>query len=160
MSEQEQVRRESLEQIKSLGINPFPSETFVITHNSDQIKQKQTQLLESKEVISIAGRIMSRRIMGNASFFEIQDEVGRVQAYIRRDDLCSGDDKSLYNTFFKRLLDIGDFVGIHGYVFYTQTQELTIHTDTLLLLSKSLSPLAYRKNYGRRWVAKNIRCIY
>jgi lysyl-tRNA synthetase, class II len=140
-SEQEQIRRKSLEEIRDLGINPFPPETFKITHTAREVKSG----FESKEPtlknISLAGRIMSRRIMGNASFAEIQDESGRIQVYLRRDDLCPGEDKTMYNTLFKKLLDIGDIIGIRGFAFRTQVGEISVHVQELRLLSKSLRPL-------------------
>lgn len=141
LSEQELIRRQSLEEIKKLGIEPYPAELFnVNTSAKDILENYEREKLEYKN-ISIAGRIMSRRIMGNASFAELQDSSGRIQVYIKRDDVCTGEDKTLYNTVFKKLLDIGDIIGITGYVFTTQVGEITIHATGLKLLSKSLKPL-------------------
>lgn len=141
LSEQEQIRRQSLEELKKLGIDPFPAETFNVNVTTADIHENyEREKLEYKN-ISIAGRIMARRIMGNASFAVLQDAVGRIQLYIRRDDICPGDDKTLYNTVFKKCLDIGDIIGITGYVFTTQTGEITIHATSLKLLCKSLRPL-------------------
>lgn len=142
LSEQELIRRQAKEELEKLNINPYPSETFEITSTAQQIKENYTEENKSEfENISISGRIMSRRIMGSASFAEIQDETGRIQIYIRRDDICPDDDKTLYNTVFKRLLDIGDIIGVSGFVFTTQTGELTVHVKEMKLLSKSLRPL-------------------
>ncbi|MCK5137526.1 MAG: lysine--tRNA ligase [Bacteroidales bacterium] len=141
LSEQEQIRRNSLEEIRQLGFNPYPPETFVISHKaSDVISviEKDEQALQD---VTLAGRLMSRRIMGSASFAEIQDSSGRIQIYFRRDDLCPGEDKTLYNTVFKKLLDIGDIIGIRGFAFRTQVGEISVHVKELVLLSKSIKPL-------------------
>ncbi len=141
LSEQEQIRRNSLEEIKRLGLNPYPPETFPVSHRTSEVKavfEKDKQALKD---VTLAGRIMSRRIMGSASFAEIQDSSGRIQIYLRRDDLCPGEDKTLYNTVFKKLLDIGDIIGIRGFVFRTQVGEISIHVNELILLSKSIKPL-------------------
>lgn len=141
LSEQEQIRRQALAEIKALGINPYPAETFEVNVTTDDIhKNYERRKLDYKNV-SLAGRIMSFRIMGNASFAEIQDAHGRIQIYVRRDDICPNEDKTLYNKLFKKLLHIGDIIGIKGYVFTTQTGEITIHVKELKLLSKSLRPL-------------------
>lgn len=141
LSEQEIIRRKSLEEIKGLGIEPYPAELFEVnTSATDIIENYERDKLAYKN-ISMAGRIMTRRIMGNAAFAEIQDSTGRIQIYIKRDDICSGEDKTLYNTVFKKLLDIGDIIGIQGYVFTTQTGETTVHVSKLQLLCKSLKPL-------------------
>jgi lysyl-tRNA synthetase, class II len=139
LSEQEIIRRQSLEELIKLGINPYPADLFEINTTATEIHAEYP----GKEFnnISLAGRIMSRRIMGNASFAELQDESGRIQIYLRRDDLCPDEDKNLYNIVFKKLLDIGDIVGITGFVFTTQTGEVSIHVTSLKLLSKSLRPL-------------------
>ncbi len=137
LSEQEIIRRKSLQELRNLGINPYPAEEFKTTHFSTDIKE---QFNENEEVV-IAGRIMSRRIMGKASFAELQDSKGRIQIYINRDEICPGEDKTLYNTVFKKLLDIGDFIGIKGFVFKTQMGEITVHAKELTVLSKSLRPL-------------------
>ena len=140
LSEQEIIRRNSLEQLKAMGINPYPADEFVVDAYSDDITANFDDDAESRQV-SIAGRMMNRRIMGKASFFELQDSKGRVQVYVSRDDLCPGEEKELYNTVFKKLLDMGDFVGVKGFVFRTQTGEISVHAQSLKLLSKSLKPL-------------------
>ncbi len=141
LSEQELQRRQNLQGIIDLGINPFPAEEFKVNISASDIQENYERDKLNYKNIRIAGRIMSRRIMGNASFIEIQDSTGRIQAYVKRDDLCPGEDKSFYNTVFKKLLDIGDIVGIDGYVFTTQTGEISIHTEKLTVLTKSLRPL-------------------
>ena len=140
LSEQEIIRRNSLEQLKAMGINPYPADEYVVNAYSDDIIANFSDDAEPRQV-SIAGRMMNRRIMGKASFFELQDSRGRVQVYVSRDDLCPGEDKELYNTVFKKLLDMGDFVGVEGYVFRTQTGEISVHAQSIKLLSKSLKPL-------------------
>ncbi len=142
LSEQEIVRRKAKEELEKLGIETYPAALFEISHKAEEIKAgfSETSANQFKEV-SLAGRIMSRRIMGSASFAEIQDESGRIQIYLRRDDICPGEDKTLYNTVFKRLLDIGDIIGVSGYVFTTQTGEISVHVQELKLLAKSLRPL-------------------
>ncbi len=140
LSEQELVRRQSLEELQKLGIDPYPAELFETNVTASEIHAQFPAQQEFKN-IALAGRIMSRRIMGNASFAEVQDETGRIQVYFRRDDLCPGEDKTLYNTVFKKLLDIGDIVGVRGFVFTTQTGETTVHATEFKLLSKSLRPL-------------------
>lgn len=141
MSEQEQVRRNSLKELYHLGINPYPPDAFEVNTTTEQIHNEFESDPEGFTQVSIAGRIMSRRIMGAASFCEIQDAKGRIQLYLKRDDICPGEDKSLYNTVFKRLLDIGDIIGVKGYVFITKMGEITIHVTDLKVLSKSLRPL-------------------
>ncbi len=140
LSEQEIVRRGSLDQMRKMGIDPYPAEEYRVTGFSDEIKENFSDDAPRRQV-SVAGRIMSRRIMGKASFMEIQDSRGRIQVYVSRDDLCPGEEKDLYNTLFKKLLDIGDFVGIDGFVFRTQMGEITIHAQKLKILCKSLRPL-------------------
>ena len=140
LSEQEIFRRNSLEQLKAMGINPYPAAEYVVNAYSDDIIANFKDDAEPRQV-SIAGRMMNRRIMGKASFFELQDSRGRVQVYVSRDDLCPGEDKEMYNTVFKKLLDMGDFVGVEGFVFRTQTGEISVHAQSLKLLSKSLKPL-------------------
>ena len=140
LSEQEIIRRNSLEQLKALGINPYPADEYVVNAYSDDIVANFSDDAEPRQV-SIAGRMMNRRIMGKASFFELQDSKGRVQVYVSRDDLCPDENKDLYNVVFKKLLDMGDFVGVQGYVFRTQTGEISVHAQSLKLLSKSLKPL-------------------
>lgn len=141
LSEQEIVRRNSLEELKKLGVEPYPAAEYVVTGYTKEIKENFSDDAPEKREVSIAGRIMSRRIMGKASFVELQDSEGRIQVYIARDELCQGEDKELYNTIFKRLMDIGDYVGIKGYVFRTQMGEISVHASQLVLLSKSLKPL-------------------
>ena len=141
LSEQEEQRRKSREEIIDLGIDPYPSETFDINTNSQEIKDDFDEKKKNFQDVSISGRIMSRRVMGSASFAEIQDSKGKIQIYVRRDDICEGDDKTLYNTIFKKKLDLGDIIGITGYVFKTQMGETTIHVTSLKILSKSVRPL-------------------
>ena len=141
LSEQEIVRRNSLSELRKMGIEPYPAAEFVVTGHTKEIKENfRDEDAEMREV-SIAGRIMSRRIMGKASFMELQDAEGRIQVYISRDDICPDENKDIYNIFFKKLLDIGDFVGIEGFVFRTQMGEITVHAKTIKMLSKSLRPL-------------------
>ena len=140
LSEQEIGRRESLQELRQMGINPYPAAEYPTNAFSNEIRENFRDEDEPREV-SIAGRMMSRRVMGKASFAEIQDSKGRIQVYISRDDLCPGEDKDLYNMVFKRLLDIGDFIGVKGFVFRTQTGEISVHARELTLLSKSLKPL-------------------
>ncbi|TKB99038.1 lysine--tRNA ligase [Pedobacter cryophilus] len=141
LSEQEIQRRESLNELRKLGINPYPAEAFDINANAVDILANYDKDKTAYKTISLAGRIMTRRIMGNASFVELQDSTGRIQAYIRRDDICPDEDKTMYNIVFKKLLDIGDFIGVKGYVFTTQTGEISIHVSEFIVLSKSLKPL-------------------
>jgi lysyl-tRNA synthetase class 2 len=141
LTEQETIRRQSLEQLKKININPYPAEAFEVSVTTAEIKEKFDETIPNFQEISIAGRIMSRRIMGKVSFVELQDRTGRIQAYFKRDDLCPTDDKTLYNDVFKKLLDIGDIIGITGFVFKTQTGETTIHVQSFKLLAKSLRPL-------------------
>lgn len=141
LSEQEIQRRKNLQSIIDLGINSFPADEYEVNVTAADILENYERDKINYKNIRIAGRIMSRRIMGNASFIEIQDSTGRIQAYVKRDDLCPGEDKTFYNTVFKKLLDIGDIVGIEGYVFTTNTGEISIHTQKLTLLTKSLRPL-------------------
>ncbi|MDE6485524.1 MAG: lysine--tRNA ligase [Duncaniella sp.] len=140
LSEQEIVRRGSLDEMRKRGIDPYPAAEYEVTGYSDEIIDNFSDDAPQREV-SVAGRIMGRRIMGKASFLELQDSRGRIQVYISRDDLCPGEDKDLYNVVFKKLLDIGDFVGVKGFVFRTQMGEITIHARELTVLSKSLRPL-------------------
>lgn len=140
LSEQEIIRRQSLDELRQLGIEPYPAALYEVNAYSTDIKNEFNDD-ENKRPVSIAGRIMSRRIMGKASFLELMDSKGRIQVYITRDDICPDEDKELYNTVFKKLLDIGDFIGITGYVFRTQMGEISVHAETLTVLSKSLKPL-------------------
>ncbi|MBX9851078.1 MAG: lysine--tRNA ligase [Cytophagaceae bacterium] len=146
LSEQELIRRQSREELIKLGIEPYPAELFHVNVSIKDILQNYEKRKTDYKNISIAGRIMSRRIMGNASFAELQDASGRMQIYIRRDDICPGEDKNLYNTVFKKHLDIGDIIGIKGYVFTTEVGEITIHVREFKLLSKSLKPLPIVKH--------------
>ncbi|MCQ2206972.1 MAG: lysine--tRNA ligase [Paludibacteraceae bacterium] len=140
LSEQEILRRESLKELRAMGIEPYPAAEYVVTGYSTDLKNNFKDDAPQQEV-SIAGRLMTRRVMGKASFAEIQDSKGRIQVYISRDDLCPGENKDLYNNVFKRLLDIGDFIGVKGYVFRTQMGEISVHVSELTVLSKSLKPL-------------------
>jgi len=140
LSEQEIVRRKSLDELRAIGVEPYPAALYETNAYSTDIKNEFKDEAMPRQV-SVAGRIMSRRIMGKASFIELQDAEGRIQVYITRDDICPGEDKDLYNVIFKKLLDIGDFVGIKGFVFRTQMGEISIHAQELTLLSKSLRPL-------------------
>ena len=140
LSEQEIGRRESLQELRNMGIDPYPAAEYPTNAFSTDIRDNFRDEDEPRQV-SIAGRMMSRRVMGKASFAEIQDSKGRIQVYITRDDLCPGENKDLYNNVFKRLLDIGDFIGVKGFVFRTQTGEISVHAQELTLLSKALKPL-------------------
>ena len=141
LSEQELRRREEKSELEKLGINPYPPELFEVNVNVKDIQDNYEKQKTDYKNVSMAGRLMSRRIMGSASFAEIQDESGKMQIYLRRDDICPGDDKTMYNTVFKKLLDIGDIIGIKGYVFTTQTGELSIYVTNFKVLTKSLKPL-------------------
>ena len=140
LSEQEQLRRNSMNELRRIGIEPYPAPEYTVTGHSDEIKANFKDDAEPRQV-SVAGRIMGRRIMGKASFVELQDANGRIQVYINRDEICPDENKDLYNVVFKKLLDIGDFIGVTGYVFRTQTGEISVHAKTLTVLSKSLRPL-------------------
>lgn len=140
LSEQEICRRESLDEMRRMGINPYPAAEFPVNAYSTDIKETFDDAAEPREVC-VAGRMMSRRVMGKASFIELLDSKGRIQVYITRDDICPGEDKNLYNVVFKKLLDLGDFVGVRGFVFRTQTGEISIHARELIVLAKSLKPL-------------------
>jgi len=141
LSEQEQVRREKLEKIKSLGIDPYPADLYPVSHYSSEIKNT----FEDGKNVVLAGRLMSRRIQGNASFAELQDSKGRIQLYFNRDEICSGEDKVLYNDLYKKLLDIGDIIGVEGNLFKTKVGEKTVLVKNFKLLSKSLRPLPLPK---------------
>jgi len=141
LSEQEIIRRNSLNELSKLGINAYPAPEFKVTHFSKEILEKFEQTPEELEEVVIAGRMMSRRIMGKASFFEIQDAAGRIQVYVSRDDISKGEDSTMYNTVFKKLMDIGDIVGVKGKVFRTNMGEISVHAKELTMLSKSLRPL-------------------
>lgn len=139
LSEQEIGRRQSLQQLRDMGINPYPAAEYPVNAESTDIKENYKD--DENREVSIAGRMMSRRVMGKASFVELQDGKGRVQVYITRDDICPEDNKDMYNVVFKKLMDIGDIIGIRGFVFKTQTGEVSVHAKELTLLSKSLKPL-------------------
>ncbi|MEQ9099562.1 MAG: lysine--tRNA ligase [Imperialibacter sp.] len=141
LSEQEILRRKEREELIAAGINPYPSETFEVSVTSDEIHEFYEKRKTDYKNISMAGRIMSRRIMGSASFAELQDSTGRMQIYVRRDDICPGEDKTLYNDVFKKKIGIGDIVGIKGFVFTTQTGEISVHVTEFKLLTKALKPL-------------------
>ncbi|MXV15915.1 lysine--tRNA ligase [Hufsiella ginkgonis] len=141
LSEQEILRRGALQDLRNLGINPYPAGSFDVSATAEEIKQHYPANTELYQDISFAGRIMSRRIMGSVSFVELQDSTGRIQVYVKRDDISPGEDKTFYNTVFKKLLDLGDFIGVKGFVFITQTGETSIHAKELTILSKSVKPL-------------------
>ncbi len=141
LSEQEILRRNSLNELKKLGIDPYPAKEFKVNATSSEIKENYDAEKNNYQKVSIAGRIMGRRIMGSASFAEIQDDKGRIQIYLRRDDICPDEDKTLYNTVFKKLLDIGDIVGIEGFVFITKVGEISIHVQKMTILCKTIRPL-------------------
>ena len=142
LSEQEIQRRQSLEALREMGIEPYPAAAYPVNAWSDDIKEQFSDQEDApKREVCIAGRLMGRRVMGKASFAELMDSKGRIQVYVTRDDICPGEDKTLYNSFFKKLLDLGDFVGVKGFVFRTQTGEISVHAREIVLLSKSLRPL-------------------
>lgn len=145
LSEQEIQRRQEKEELEQLGINPYPSETFEVTAFSKDIKKNFEKNPDQYKQVTLAGRMMSRRIMGSASFAELQDSEGRIQIYVARDEISAGEDKTLYNTVFKKVLSIGDFIGVKGYVFKTQVGEISVHVTELVVLSKSLKPLPLPK---------------
>ena len=140
LSEQEIGRRQSLQELRDMGIEPYPAAEFPVNAYSTDIREQFSDDAEPRQV-SVAGRLMGRRVMGKASFAEVQDSKGRMQVYVSRDEICPGEDKDLYNKVFKKLMDIGDFIGVKGYVFRTQTGEISIHAQEITLLSKSLKPL-------------------
>ena len=139
MSDQEIGRRQSLQQLREMGIDPYPAAEYPTNAFSTEIRDEFKE--DEKREVVIAGRMMSRRVMGKASFIELQDSKGRIQVYITRDDICPDENKEMYNTVFKRLLDLGDFIGIEGFVFRTQMGEISIHAKKLTVLSKSIKPL-------------------
>ena len=145
LSEQEIVRRESLQKLLELGINPYPSELFDVNVSATEIKKNYNSDKLGYKNVQIAGRLMSRRVMGKASFAELQDSTGRIQLYFNRDEICPDEDKTMYNTVFKKLLDIGDFIGVKGYVFTTKVGEISIHVESFVVLSKTLRPLPLPK---------------
>ncbi len=139
LNDQELFRRQSLATMREMGIEPYPAAEYVVNAHVEEVKENFNE--EEKREVSMAGRLMSRRIMGKASFAELKDSTGRIQLYISRDEICPGENKDMYNTVFKKLLDIGDFIGVKGYVFRTQTGEISIHVSELTVLSKALRPL-------------------
>ncbi|MCK9641265.1 MAG: lysine--tRNA ligase [Prolixibacteraceae bacterium] len=141
LSEQELIRRNSLQKLREMGIDPYPANEFKINTSTKQILEQYDPETNNFQDVTMAGRLMNQRIMGKASFAELQDESGKIQLYVNRDEICPGEDKSLYNDVFKKLLDIGDIIGITGYVFITQMGETSVHVKTMTLLSKSLRPL-------------------
>jgi lysyl-tRNA synthetase, class II len=141
LSEQEQIRRASLDELRKLGINPYPAAEYITNSFAQDILDNYTPEKNNYQEVYLAGRIMSRRIMGNASFAELMDSSGRIQIYLRRDDICSGEDKTMYNSVFKHLLDIGDIIGVKGHVFKTQMGEITVHVNEFTVLCKSIRPL-------------------
>ena len=141
LSEQEQIRRASVDELRKLGINPYPAAEYKTNVFAQDIQDNYSPEKNNFQEVCLAGRMMGRRIMGNASFAELMDSSGRIQIYFRRDDICPGDDKTMYNTVFKRLLDIGDIIGVKGHVFKTQMGETTVHVDEFTVLSKSIRPL-------------------
>ncbi|MDP4821382.1 MAG: lysine--tRNA ligase [Saprospiraceae bacterium] len=141
LSEQEIIRRDNLDKIRDLGIDPYPAELFEVTTHARTIKENFTEGDPAMQDVVLAGRLMMNRVMGKASFGELQDTTGRIQIYVSRDEICPGEDKTLYNDVYKKLLDIGDYIGVRGFVFLTKTGELTVHVKELQLLSKSLRPL-------------------
>ncbi len=141
-SEQEKVRRQALSQLEALGIDPYPADEYSVNTTTKSIKEGYTPETQRQyQEVSLAGRIMSRRVMGKASFVELQDKDGRIQLYFKRDDICPGEDKTMYNVVFKKLLDIGDIIGVKGYVFKTQMGETTVYVQSFRVLAKSLRPL-------------------
>ncbi|MDZ7742950.1 MAG: lysine--tRNA ligase [Bacteroidota bacterium] len=154
LSEQEQIRRQSLQELENMGINPYPAEQYEVNVTAREIHENFPKDDSLYQEVSIAGRIMSRRIMGAASFTEIQDATGKMQLYFKRDEICPGDDKSMYNIVFKRHLDIGDIIGVKGYVFTTKMGEITIHVKEYKLLAKALRPLpVVKEKEGKTWDA-------
>jgi len=142
LSEQEEIRRGNLQAIREAGIEPYPSQAFDVSHLSQELHENCSEnTMDRYREVTLSGRLMMKRIMGKASFAELQDSAGRMQIYVSRDDICPEEDKTLYNTVFKKLLDIGDFIGVKGFMFLTRTGELTLHVQELTVLAKSLKPL-------------------
>jgi len=141
LSEQEVIRRNSLKRLRELGINPYPAAQYHVNATTAEIKENFSEEKKNYQEVIVAGRLMSRRIMGKASFAELQDHTGRIQIYVNRDEICEGDDKTMYNEVFKKLLDIGDIIGVKGFVFITQVGEISIHVKEFTVLNKSLHPL-------------------
>lgn len=146
LNEQEVIRRQALDSIRKMGIDPYPPEEVEVTHSTHEIKKNFTDEESDKwKGVKLAGRLMGKRIIGKASFAEIQDQAGRIQVYFNRDEICPGEDKSLYNDLFKKLIDRGDYIAVEGYVFRTQVGEISIHVQNFTLLSKSIKPLPFPK---------------
>ena len=141
LSEQEILRRNKLDELRALGIEPYPSELFEVNFSAQEIHDNYHPELNNFQDVALAGRLMSVRVMGKASFAELMDSSGRIQLYVNRDEICPGEDKTLYNNVFKKLLDLGDFIGVKGHVFKTQVGETSIHVTDLKLLAKALRPL-------------------
>jgi lysyl-tRNA synthetase class 2 len=148
LSEQEIIRRQSLDELRKLGIEPYPAAEYTVDTYSSNIRNDFDPGKKNYQNVTLAGRIMSRRMMGKASFIELQDSEGRIQCYVNRDEICPSEDKEMYNTVFKRLLDIGDFIGVKGYAFVTQMGEKSIHVSEITILSKSVRPLPIVKIQG------------
>ena len=148
LSEQELLRRESLSKLKGLGIDPFPAAEYQVSHYAKDLNAQYSEGVDGFENVCIAGRLMTKRIMGKASFAVLTDSTGDLQIYVNRDEICPGEDKAMYNDVFKKLLDIGDFVGVRGHMFVTQTGEISLHVKELTVLSKSLRPLPVVKTDG------------
>ena len=157
LSEQEVIRRNSLKELERLGIDAYPAAEFKVDAHAAEIKEQFEDGGEPREVV-VAGRMMSRRIMGKASFFELQDATGRIQVYVSRDDISTDEAATAYNTVFKKLMDIGDIVGVKGFVFRTQTGEISVHAKELTMLSKSLRPYVSAKKLFSCVVC--IRCFF
>ena len=148
LSEQELLRRESLSKLKGLGIDPFPAAEYQVSHYAKDLNAQYSEGISGFENVCIAGRLMTKRVMGKASFAVLTDSTGDLQVYVNRDEICPGEDKTMYNDVFKKLLDIGDFVGVTGHMFVTQTGETSLHVKELTVLSKSLRPLPVVKTDG------------
>jgi len=149
-SEQEIIRRNSLEELKKIGINPYPADLFEVNANSEDILNNFSEEKKNFQDVQFAGRLMSRRIMGKASFAELQDAKGKIQLYFNRDEICEGEDKILYNIVFKKLLDIGDIIGINGFVFKTRVGEISVHVKKFTVLSKSIRPIPIVKTKDKK----------
>src|SRR5210317_1545874 len=145
INEQQRLRRESLSELRSLGIDPFPAALFPVNSTAQDILTNFENNPDNYKEVVIAGRLMARRIMGKAAFAVLQDSSAKIQIYVNRDEICPDEDKSLYNNVFKKLLDIGDIIGVKGYVFLTKTGEISVHVSSLTLLSKCLNPLPLPK---------------
>ena len=141
LSEQEQLRRAALAKLRGLGIDPYPAAEYTVTHHAKELASSYKEGAEGFEHVRIAGRLMTKRIMGKASFAVLSDATGDMQIYVNRDEICPDEDKTMYNDVFKKLLDIGDFIGVEGHMFTTQTGEMSLHVKELVVLSKSLRPL-------------------